>query len=91
MDSEVFSEADATLTFNNNFELEADYDFLKFDNVPFTTLPSNRLKRVSAGTVMTFTSDESEQKIGFRFCATGSKFLQFLIFQIVYGFLHIFC
>ena len=72
--SKVLCETDVTLTFQTPFELERGYDFLKFDDVTLSTRPTNGLKEVSAGTVMTFTSDHSVQNAGFKFCASRSKF-----------------
>ena len=75
-----FSEADATLTFDELFVLEEDYDFLKFGSIALTTRPFNGLKQVRAGTVMTFTSDSSTHSAGFRFCAAGND-RQYLVFR----------
>ena len=65
-------EANATLMFDEIFQLEWDYDFLKFNNVILRSRPMNGIKEVRSGTVMTFTSDESTQNAGFRFCAAGN-------------------
>jgi len=64
---ELVINKNARLDFENVFELEAEFDFLKFNGVALTSRPSGG-KAVSAGTSMTFTSDGSITQRGFKFC-----------------------
>ena len=61
-------EIDAKLRFESVFELETDYDEVDFDNEVLEAPPLGGIYEVTAGTVMTFQSDGSDTRKGFKFC-----------------------
>ena len=76
----IIFKRNVVLTFNDTFDLEPDNDFLKFNAVPLRSRPDSGAKTINSGTVMTFTSDESTVRHGFKFCVAKSNLL-FLSFR----------